>query len=71
MQNEILRAKDERPSGHTDGSYQNDRSKRGEISVSTIPKYYRATKPSCEMNDNVLGWKKIAILESLNILIYA
>lgn len=25
-------------------SYQNDRVKRGEISVSTIPNYYRATK---------------------------
>jgi hypothetical protein len=41
-------------------SYQNDRAKRGEISVSTIPNYYRATKLFCEMNDIVLGWKKIA-----------
>jgi hypothetical protein len=41
-------------------SYQNDRVKRGEISVSTIPNYYRATKLFCEMNDIVLGWKKIA-----------
>jgi hypothetical protein len=40
-------------------SYQNDRAKRGEISVSTIPNYYRATKLFCEMNDIVLGWKKI------------
>jgi hypothetical protein len=36
-------------------SYQNDRAKRGEISVSTIPNYYRATKLFCEMNDIVLG----------------
>ncbi len=41
-------------------SYQNDRAKRGEISVSTIPNYYRATELFCEMNDIVLGWKKIA-----------
>jgi hypothetical protein len=41
-------------------SYHNDRAKRGEISVSTIPNYYRATKLFCEMNDIVLGWKKIA-----------
>ena len=30
-----------------------------EISVSTIPNYYRATKLFCEMNDIVFGWKKI------------
>jgi len=41
-------------------SYQNDRAKRGEISISTIQNYYRATKLFCEMNDIVLGWKKIA-----------
>jgi integrase len=41
-------------------SYQNERAKRGEISVSTIPNYYRATKLFCEMNDIVLVWKKIA-----------
>jgi hypothetical protein len=41
-------------------SYQNDRAKRGEISVSTIPNYYRATNLFCEMNDIVLAWKKIA-----------
>jgi hypothetical protein len=41
-------------------SYHNERAKRGEISVSTIPNYYRATKLFCEMNDIVLGWKKIA-----------
>ena len=41
-------------------SYQNERAKCGKISVSTIPNYYRATKLFCEMNDMVLGWKKIA-----------
>jgi hypothetical protein len=30
-------------------SYQNERAKRGEISVSTIQNYYRATKLFCEM----------------------
>jgi hypothetical protein len=41
-------------------SYQNERAKRGVISVSTIPNYYRATKLFCEMNNIVLAWKKIA-----------
>ena len=41
-------------------SYQNERAKCGKISVSTIPNYYRATKLFCEMNDIMLGWKKIA-----------
>ena len=41
-------------------SYQNERAKCEKISVSTIPNYYRATKLFCEMNDIVLGWKKIA-----------
>jgi integrase len=41
-------------------SHQNERARRGEISVSTIPNCYRATKLFCEMNDVVLGWKKIA-----------
>ena len=40
--------------------YEKERSKKGEISVSTIPNYYRATKLFCEMNDIVLNWKKIA-----------
>src|SRR5919198_3116028 len=39
--------------------YEKERSKKGEISVSTIPNYYRATKLFCEMNDIVLNWKKI------------
>lgn len=41
-------------------AYQNERARQGDISVSTIPNYYRATKLFCEMNDVVLGWKKIA-----------
>jgi len=42
-------------------SFQNESAKRGEISVSTIPNYYRGTKLFCEMNDVVLVWKKIAL----------
>ena len=41
-------------------AYQNKRVSRGEISPSTIPNYYRATKLFCEMNDLTLSWKKIA-----------
>jgi integrase len=41
--------------------YQNERVRRGELSPSTIPNYYRATKLFCEMNDVMnLSWKKIA-----------
>src|SRR5919106_2904930 len=40
--------------------YEKERSKKGEISDSTIPNYYRATKLFCEMNDLTLSWKKIA-----------
>jgi hypothetical protein len=40
--------------------YQNERVTRGEISPSTIPNYYRATKLFCEMNDLILSWKKIS-----------
>lgn len=38
---------------------QRERARRGEISESTIPNYYKATKLFCEMNDVVLNWKKI------------
>src|SRR5919112_2974534 len=41
-------------------AYQNERVSRGEISPSTIPNYYRATKLFCEMNDLTLSWKKIS-----------
>ena len=52
-------------------SYQNDRAKRGEISVSTIPNYYRATKLFCEMNDIDLGWKKIAPDRRIKPIVYS
>jgi hypothetical protein len=38
---------------------QRERARRGEISESTIPNYYKAAKLFCEMNDVVLNWKKI------------
>ena len=41
-------------------SNSNERAERGEISLSTIPNYYRATKLLCEMNKITLVWKKIA-----------
>lgn len=41
-------------------AYEKERSRNGEISDSTIPNYYRATKLFCEMNDITLNWKKIA-----------
>jgi hypothetical protein len=40
--------------------YECERVSRREISESTIPNYYRATKLFCEMNDIILNWKKIA-----------
>jgi hypothetical protein len=39
---------------------QNERADLGEISPSTIPNYYKATKLFCEMNEITLNWKKIA-----------
>jgi len=39
---------------------QNKRADSGEISPSTIPNYYKATKLFCEMNEITLNWKKIA-----------
>jgi hypothetical protein len=41
-------------------AFEKERSKNGEISNSTIPNYYRATKLFSEMNDITLNWKKIA-----------
>lgn len=43
-------------------SYQKDKAKRGNISVSTIPNYYRATKLFCEMNDIAIGGKKMLVV---------
>jgi predicted kinase len=39
--------------------FQQERVRRGEISESTIPNYYKAAKLFCEMNDLVFNWKKI------------
>lgn len=41
-------------------NYQKKRSDRGEISKSTIPNYFKATKLFCDMNNIILNWKKIA-----------
>jgi hypothetical protein len=40
--------------------YEKERARRGEISESTVPNYYRSTKLFCEMNDIKLNWKKIS-----------
>ena len=39
--------------------FQIDRTKRAEISESTISNYYKATKLFCEMNNLILNWKRI------------
>ena len=41
-------------------SYEIQRSKKGEISLSTIPNYLKAMKLFCEMNDISVSWKKIS-----------
>jgi integrase len=41
-------------------SYQLQRSKKGEISLSTIPNYMKAMKLFCEMNDIHVSWRKIS-----------
>jgi integrase len=41
-------------------NYQKKRAENGEISKSTIPNYFKATKLFCDMNDIVLNWKKIS-----------
>ena len=40
--------------------FQKKRVESGEISPSTVPNYYKATKLFCDMNEIVLNWKKIA-----------
>ncbi len=40
--------------------FQKERANAREISNSTVPNYYSATKLFCEMNDIILNWKKIA-----------
>ena len=39
---------------------QKERVESGNISPSTVPNYYKATKLFCDMNEIVLNWKKIA-----------
>jgi len=39
---------------------QKERVESGEISASTVPNYYKATKLFCDMNEITLNWKKIA-----------
>ena len=41
-------------------SYEIQRSKKGEISLSTIPNYLKAMRLFCEMNDISVSWKKIS-----------
>jgi hypothetical protein len=43
-------------------SFQHERVRRGEISESTIPNYYKAAKLFCEMNDLIFNWKKITLM---------
>ena len=42
-------------------SYEVQRSRRGEISLSTIPDYIRALKPFCEMNKIEVGCRGIPL----------
>ncbi|KAA2283749.1 hypothetical protein [Candidatus Nitrosocosmicus sp. SS] len=39
--------------------FQNERAKRGEISQSTIPNYYKPIKLFCDMNDIVINWRLV------------
>jgi len=41
-------------------NFQKERAESGEISPSTVPNYYKATKLFCDMNEILLNWKKIA-----------
>ncbi len=41
-------------------NHQKKRSEKGEISKSTIPNYFKATKLFCDMNNIILNWKKIS-----------
>ncbi len=40
--------------------YQKQRTIKGEISESTIPKYFKTTKLFCEMNEIPILWKRIS-----------
>jgi integrase len=39
--------------------FQNERVKRGEISQSTIPNYYKPIKLFCDMNDVIINWRLV------------
>lgn len=39
--------------------FQNERAKRGEISQSTIPNYYKPIKLFCDMNDVIINWRLV------------
>ena len=39
--------------------FQNERAKRGEISQSIIPNYYKPIKLFCDMNDIVIDWRLV------------
>src|SRR5215213_7792200 len=41
-------------------NFQKKRADGGEISKSTIPNYFKATKLFCDMNNLILNWKKIS-----------
>lgn len=39
--------------------FQNERAKKGEISQSTIPNYYKPIKLFCDMNDVIINWRSV------------
>ncbi len=39
--------------------FQNERAKKGEISQSTIPNYYKPIKLFCDMNDVIINWRLV------------
>jgi integrase len=39
--------------------FQNNRAKKGEISESTIPNYYKPIKLFCDMNDVIINWRLV------------
>jgi integrase len=39
--------------------FQNERAKKGEISQSTIPNYYKPIKLFCDMNDIIINWRLV------------
>ncbi|HEU5120437.1 MAG TPA: hypothetical protein VFT71_05575 [Candidatus Nitrosocosmicus sp.] len=39
--------------------FHNDRAKKGQISQSTIPNYYKPIKLFCDMNDIIINWRLV------------